>query len=115
MVTRLSNGPVQANKGIATPSPVAEDATFPDATPKTLDYSEAIAKAILSSECLAESISEDEAQSLASAICRNYAGCAPVIALHRLSDEAIHKAANARTPLWVSPYPDRKEDRRSLR
>lgn len=90
---------VKANRAIATPSPVAEDATFLDTASKSLDYSEALAQAIVEHETLAERISEAEARSLAAAICMKHAGSAPVIALGYLGDDAITKAANGRTPI----------------
>jgi hypothetical protein len=90
---------VKANTTVsATPSSLAEDAALPEATSKTLDYTDTLAKGILNIEALAQKISSDEAQSFASTICRNHAGSAPVIALGRLTNEAISRAANAKTP-----------------
>jgi Helix-turn-helix domain len=91
---------VKANTTVsATPSSLAEDAAPPEAKSKTLvEYADTLAKGILNIEALAAKISPDEAQSLAFAICRDHAGSAPAIAVSRLTEEAISRAANAKTP-----------------
>jgi hypothetical protein len=92
---------VKANTTVsATPSALAEDAAPPEAKSKTLvEYADALAEGIQYIEALAEKISAGEAQSFAASICSKYAGSAPAIAVSRLSDEAIIRAANAKTPV----------------